>query len=181
MVYSLTFKSSDASVIRLGLELGESEEELDISYEEINLEIFTRACQTIQAHPQLSHVRRLHIKDGSESFGAEHTISMAGVLWELFGSLGPLDELIIHGFDLRIFLPESEYPVRVFPPVKELTISEVSMYDEERYVDAIVELAKLQYELEKPFERVTVRPWGIPVAMVERLRQWVSVVDCYEL
>ena len=182
MTYSLTFKSTDAAVIRMGFELGESgqiEEELYLHHGEMNLEIFTRACQTIQDLPQLASVRRLHIKDWTEYFGAKYAIHMVGVLQKLFGSLGPLDELSIHGHDLRVFL--SEYPVREFPLVKELRILEVSMFGEERYVDGIVKLAKSQHELERPFERVTVRAWGIPVAMAERLGQWVSVVDCSRL
>ena len=99
----------------------------------------------------------------------------------LFRSLGPLDELTLYGCDLRIVLPEPGYAEGGLPPVKEFTISGVSMFDEERYADAIVGLAKSQHELEKPFERVEVRALGIPVGMAERLRQWVSVVDCYEL
>ena len=180
---SLTFKSSDTTTVKLGFEVTDSlapEEELELSHGEMNLEIFSQACRTIQGHPQLSQIKRLHLKDDTECFGADYAIPIGGAVWELFRSLKPLDELTIYGFDLRILLPESGYSVQVFPPVKELTISEVWMLDKEKCVDAIVGLAKSQHELERPFERVTVRTWGIPVAMVGGLRNWVSVVDCSE-
>ena len=179
MEYSLTFKSSNAAVIRLGFNLGKSEEELDFSHEDLDLLVFTRACQVIQFHPQLSHIRRLHIKDCSESFSYEAAMAMAGVLQEFLGSLGPLDELAIHGFDPHILLPESGYSV--FPPVKELTIAELAMFDEELYADAIVELAKSQHELKKPFERVKIHAREIPATMEERLGPWVSEADCRQL
>ena len=178
---SLTFKSSDATAIKLGFEVTDSlapEEELELSHGEMNLEIFSQACRTIQGHPQLSHIRRLHIRDETQSFGFDYAIPITGVVWGLFRSLGPLDELVIHGFDLRILLPESGYSVEEFPAVKELTISEAWTLDNQRCVDAIVGLAKSQHELGKPFERVTICSWGIPVRMVVGLRFWVSVVDC---
>ena len=180
MTWSLTFKSADAAVIRLGFDLGESGEELDFPHDQLILLVFTQACQTIQCHPQLSHIRRLHIKNQTKSFsfGVEWSIPMAGALQELFGSLGPLDELAVHGFDLRMLLPESGYSV--LPPVKDLTIARVSMVDEEIYnADAIVELARSQHELEKPFERVKIHAWAVPVTMEERLGRWVDEVDLY--
>jgi hypothetical protein len=67
----------------------------------------------------------------------------------------------------------------VFPTVKELMISNPRMADEQECMDAIVELAKSQHELEKPFKRVTVRASGIPATMTERLRQWVGAADRY--
>ena len=179
--YSLTFKSSDSAVIALGFELSDSgsgEEGLNLSHGEMNLEIFAQACRTIQDHPLLSHVKRLHFKDRGGIFGADYALPISDVVVGLFRSLGPLDELTLYGRDLRIDLPESGYAEGGFPPVKEFTISGVAMLDEEQYADAIVGLAKSQHKLEKPFERVTVRAWGIPVTMAERLRQWVSVVDC---
>ena len=183
--YSLTFESSNAAVIRFDFELGGSgraDEELHMSHEEMNVEIFTQACRTIRSHPLLSHLKRLHIKDGSNSFGIERAVPMADVVWELFGSLGPLDELTIQGLDLRLFLTKSRSAGRVFPPVKELTMSDEGIFDDARCMDAIVELAESQYRLEKPFDRVTIRAKRVPaVNMAGRLGQWVGAVDCYEL
>jgi hypothetical protein len=182
--YSLIFQSSDTTVIRLGFELGdpsEEEEELAISREAVKCEVFSRACRTIQDHPLLSHVERLHIVDRTGSLGADRPLVIAEVVGGLFRCLGPLDELVIHGCDPQIFLPEFGRSEWVFPPVRELTISEPRVPDEQRCVDAIVELVKSQRELEKPFQRITVRGSGIPVGLAERLRQWVSVVYCYGL
>ena len=189
---SLTFRSSDATAIKLDFQVidtdeEEEEEDLPMSYGMVNRQIFSRACRAIQGHPLLSHVKRLHFKDktGDRGFSFDYLTPMVGVVWELFRSLGPLDELTIHGFDLRIFLtpftdpPESRHLERVFPSVKELTVSKAWMFDRRQCLDDIVELAKSHHELGKPFERVTVREGEIPTATVERLEQWVSAVDCY--
>ena len=180
--YSLTFKSSDAAVVRFGFELGASLEDLHMSHGEMDLEIFSQACWTIRNHPLLSHVNRLHIKDGSGSFGTDYGMRMADVLWDLLESLGPLDQLTFDGFGLQRLLPESSHVERVFPPVRELTISEECMFDDERRgVDAIVELAVSQHNLEKPFERIRIYARDCPMFIEVWLRQWVGAVDFYEL
>lgn len=179
VTYSLTFKSSDAAVIRFGLQLGKSgedHEDLPMSLERMDLEIFTQGCRTIQSHPLLSHIKRLHIKGESTYFSGTHMVYM---LWELLGSMGPLDELAFHGFDLEELLPEFGSAGRVCPPVKKLTISEEWMFDEERCADVLVRFAQLQHELEKPFERVTIYARDFPAVVAERLRQWVGAVDYY--
>ena len=180
-LYSLTFKSSDSAVITLGFgvtDTASEEESLQMSHGEMNLEIFTQACQTIRGHPLLSHIKRLHFKDRGGIFGVDCALPISDVALGLFRSLGPLDVLTIHGFNLRLLLPQSAYSEGAIPPVKEFTISGARMFDDEGCVDAIVGLAESQHKLEKPFERVAVRASGIPVTMAERLRQWVSVVDC---
>jgi hypothetical protein len=179
--YSLTFQSSDTTVIRLGFELGKScgdEEEFSFSHEATNFEIFSQACRTIRDHPLLSHVKRLHIVDRTGSFGADRPQDIAEVVRELFSSLGPLDELVIHGCNLQIFLPEFGCFERALPPVKELTILELRVPDGQWYMNAIVELAELQHGLGKPFKRVTVCGSGIPGGLADKLRQWVSAADC---
>ena len=189
ITYSLTFRSSDAAVITLGFDATETwvgGGQLELSRGEMHLEIFSQACRTIRGHPLLSHVKRLHLEDKTGILGADNVIPMAGVVRDLFRALGPLDELGVYGFDLQIFLapfidlPGFQHFQPIFPPVKELTISEW-MPDEPRYTDAIVELAKSQHDLGKPFERVTFRANEIPMALVEGLKQWVNVVDCHEL
>jgi hypothetical protein len=185
ITYYLTFQSSNGTIIQLGFEVagsGEEEGEFALSHEEMILKIFSQACRTIRDHPLLSHVKRLHIEDGTESFGAEYTIVIGDVVSGLFRSLGPLEELTIHGCDLRIFLapylPEFEYTEPVIPLVKELTISVTWVFDGQQCADAIVELAKSQHELEKPFERVMIRARGIPALTAKRLGQWVGTADC---
>ena len=188
---SLTLRSSDATAIKSNLQVAyadgeEEEEEPPMSCEMMNCQIFSQACRAIQGHPLLSHVKRLHFKDQTGDLGVDYVIPMAEVVRELFRSLGPLDELTIHGFDLRTFLasfidlPEFRHFERVFPSVKVLVISEARMFDEQHCVDGIVELAKSHHQLGKPFERVTVRAREIPTA-AERLRQWVGGADCHEL
>ena len=194
IAYSLTFQTSDATVIRLGFELtdtgrGEEEEEedFDLTWEEMHLEIFSQACKTIQAHPLLSHVKRLHIKDRTGAWGLNNLISAAKMVGDLFKSLGPLDKFTINSFDLQIFLaPFVDAPQfwrfeRVFPPVKELTVSVTSLDEERRCLDAVVELAKSRHKLGIPFERVTVRAREVSADMMRRLREWVSAAECCEM
>ena len=121
------------------------------------------------------------------TFGTDLMIPMANVVQVLFRSLGPLEELVIHGFDLEIFLapfivlPEFQRFQRMFPSAKELTILEKWMTDKQRCADAIIELAMSQHNLGKPFERVTFHASEVPTALAERLRRWVNVADCFEL
>ena len=186
VAYSLDFRSSDATVISLGFEvtraLGFAVEPLLLTSERMTLEIFSQACRTIRDLPLLSHLKGLHIEGNAGALD----LNCVDVVGDLFRSLGPLDELTIDGFDIHIFLapyidlPEFQHFQRVFPSVKELTITERAD-DEERCPGAIVELAKSQHELGKPFERVTFHANWLPAALAERLRQWVSVADCHEL
>ena len=177
---SLTFRSSDTTVIKLGFEVpGKDEGGAALSREQINLTIFARACQVVGSHPLLSHIKRLRFKDETRLFDTKHRISMAHAVRGLFLSLGPLDELTVRGCDLQIFLLPF-VNLGGFPHVKELTISKALIVDEEQCVGDIVKLAKLQHELQRPFERVTVSARGIPAAMAERLGQWVGAVDCHE-
>jgi hypothetical protein len=184
VTYSLTFQSSDATVLNLVSEVIDTGAEV-FPLGEINLQIFSQACSTICGHPLFSHVKRLHIKDKTGTLGVGFVPPLVDVVGELFRRLGPLDEFTIHGCDLQIFLapfinlPEFQYFVRVFPYVKNLTISEARMVDQQRCMDGLVELVKSQYEAGKPFERVTVCTGGIPLA--KRLVQWVGAVDCGEL
>lgn len=191
ITYSLIFQSSDATVITMYFEAfdadAEEEEGLVLHCGDINLEVFSQVCRSIRSHPLLFRIKRLHIKDKTGTLGTHHSPLMADMAGELFRSLPPLDKLTIHGCDLQTFLapftdvPEFGHFEKVFPPVKELTISVARMVNEQRCVDAVVELAKLQHELGTPFEHVTFLARGVPTAMVERMRQWISVVDCCEL
>ena len=105
ITYSLTFRSSDATVIKFGFEVTDiSGKGWGLSYEEMHLKIFSQACRIIRDHPLLSHVKRFHINDKTGTLGTDHAMPMAEVVRDLFGSLGPLDELIINSFHLQVFL-----------------------------------------------------------------------------
>jgi hypothetical protein len=110
---------------------------------------------------------------------------MAQEVESLFKSLGPLDWLTIDGSDLHaVFfasqLGELEQPI-VFPSIKELGISRLPTgSDGEACMEAIVGLAESQHAKGIPFERVKIHATAFPAEIVEELRRWVGVVDCYE-
>ena len=190
----LTFRSSDASVVRLAFgvnktEEEEEEEESNMSLAAIGWEIFSQALTTIRGHPQLSHVKRLHIKYQAALWGIFEVLPMVINIQELFNSLGPLDELTIGGCDLHVFLANFVDHVKLdnlaepflFPRVKDLMILHPLMEAREmECMQGIVELAKAQHARGIPFERVTVRVWRLPRGMAEELERWVGVVDCRE-
>ena len=185
---SLTFQSSDTTTIELRFQVYDSGEDGEYTpFSEMDRDLFSRACGTIQDHPSLSHVKRLRLKYETAVSHIAQAIPMSDDVGELFDSMGPLDELIIHGCDLHIFLgsfldfPDNLETHVSFPHIKELTISHPSMeINEEECLDAIVDLAESHDELGIPFERVTVRAERLPVGMAERLGKWVAVVECYE-
>ena len=185
---SLTFQSSEATVVELGFEVNGTDlgEELDIPSAEIDRETFCQALKTIRDHPLVSHVKRLRIEYRAALSSGYEMLRMAGEVRDLFNSLGPLDKLAISGCDLHIFLatfldePALKQPI-VFPQIKDLAIFHPEMdVDEMECMGAIVELAKSQHTLGIPFERVTVRMWSLPVGMAEELGRWVSAVDLHE-
>ena len=188
----LSFRSSDASVVRLGFEVSETEgdeDESSMSLTAIGWEIFSRALTTIQVHPQLSHVKRLHIEYRAALWGTFEWRPMAIKVEELFNSLGPLDELTICGCDLHIFLAsfvdhmgvDNSAGPFLFPWIKDLKILHPLMEAREmECMHGIVEFVKAQHARGIPFERVTVRMWSLPRGMAEELGRWVGVVDYRE-
>ena len=193
---SLTFQSSDTAIIAIKFRVfgigslhGRSE------LEKIGWEAFGQACETIRAHPRLSHVKRLHIKHRA-ALGTldDLLVELVEQLGGLFGSLGPLDELTIHGCDQHIFLapflnhldprwlgfkdPIASFASK-FPQVRELTISHPWIEKYERgFMDGIVELAASLHKRGKPFACMKVRARVLP--QVEELRRWVGTVDLHE-
>jgi hypothetical protein len=161
---------------------GTDEEELDLTWAGMHLDIFYQSCSTIRARSLLPHLKCLYIRDW-RTLDANCVLPLG----ELFTFLGPLDELTIGGCDPQAFLTpffdRSRYRSceRVFPHVKKLRISEGQMVYKQHCFDAIVELAKSQHEQEKPFKHVTVLASEIPEGTVEKLREWVSTVDCDEI
>ena len=184
---SLAFRSPDGPTIRLGfcvISTGVEEEELELSWGELDLAIISQAFSTIRCHPLLSHLKRLHIQDALGNLGNGCELPMAGVVGDLFRCLGPLDVLTINGWDAAMFLapfidlPKFRHFERVFPHVKQFTILEGRMDDYPRFMDALVELAKSKHEKGTPFEHVTVEAIEIPAGTEERLEEWVSTVRC---
>ena len=191
LTHSLTFQSSDATVIKLGVCVFDTKAEgggSDLSYEGVRFKLFSQACQTIQGHPLLSHIKRLHIKGRAGISCANYLQRTAAVVVELLGSLGPLDKLTIYGCDPEIFLipymgSENWFQLgQVFPPVKELAISNVFI-STKHCIDGLVQLAKEQHKQGKPFKCLTVHTWEftVPMTVTERLREWIGAVYCYQM
>ena len=181
----LTFRSSDASDIKFGYEL------LCLDRQKFYRMALLEAARSIRAHPLLSRTKPLRITYRDAISDAEQVAGLAQEVGELFGSMGPLDELTIEGCDLNVYLAPflcpgeesglSMQPIK-FPIVKRLTISRPLVRSNgERCMEAIVELAKSQRAKGIPFERVTVRGSVIPATMAERLMEWVGEAICCEL
>ena len=175
---SLTFKSPDGSIISLGLKVHMEEEDLDSTWGEVDsLLIVSQAFSTIRSHPLLSHLKHLYLRDWTMNLGCDCVLPMVKAVGDLFRRLGPLDVLTINGWDATVFLapfidlPQFRHFERVFPHVEQLTILHGRMDDYPRCMDAIVELAKSQYEKGKPFKRVivTVGSMEIPAGMKESI------------
>ena len=189
--YSLSFRSSDTTVLRLGFGVSNRatrEDDLGMPFGEMNAKAFSQACATIRNHPSLSHLKRLRVKHRAPCLDTNCSLSMARAFGDLLGSLGPLDELVIGGDPLTYLLPFLHlvlptYSELVFPQVKELTISgSRTGFDDPQCVDAIVGLARSQHELGIPFERMLVRSRPDPAAnLAEKLRQWVGVANWSEI
>ena len=180
----ITFRSSDESDIELSFGVSETDEdELEMSFGEIITKVFSQALVAIWTHPQLSHIKRLHIKYRATPPAILQVLDMAAGIETLFGSIGDLDKLTIEGGDLLTYFSGfgkwDGLPQLVFPPIKELTILH-PLTDDEDCLDAIVALAESQHAKGIPFERATVRASVLPVAMAERLGQWVGIANCCE-
>jgi hypothetical protein len=183
--FSLTFQSPDATVTRLGFEAAATRG-YDGDLLELYCKAFSRASRTIRDHPLLANVKRLHFNHSFYLFGCAQRRLIAHEVGQLFKSVGPLEELTFDCCDLRSYLifldlPEPydiEQPV-AFPAVKELTILHPVTPRNERTA-IIVRLAKSQYALGVPFERVTVRMENLPTAIAEGLGPWVGAVDVCE-
>ena len=109
----LTLQSLDTTVIKLTLRISASnanEEELYIPFEEMSCEIFARAHRTIRDHPLLSQVKRLRVRCRTAISNPYHFPRMADEVGRLSNSVGPLDELIVHGCDLHIYITPFLHP-----------------------------------------------------------------------
>ena len=185
----LTFRYADATIIELCFEVVDEDNfGFYLPSEEIQDELLTQSVRTVQNHPQLPNVKRLHVCHSFRALCSVKPSHIAGEIGRLLVSVGPLDELTIYRCDLRPYFdpfpifPEDyiDEPV-VFPQIKEFTISHPECSSDEQCKATIVGLAKSQHTLGVPFERVVIRRESMPPGMEEGLRPWVGSVEyCYE-
>jgi hypothetical protein len=185
----LTFLSPGPAVLALGFNVistyyEDEDDEFVMTLEERYTEIVSQASMTIRTHPLLANIKRLSIRDRYITWDSDQLTQIAGEIWQLLESMGPLDALILDVHDLRPYLapfldlPEFRDMDRPggFPPTRKLMIAQPS--PEPEYMAAVVELAKSQHALGVPFERVTIHVENYLPEMVERLNPWVGVVYC---
>jgi hypothetical protein len=181
--FSLTFRSSDATVIELGFEITASDQQDRGFLEDTHYKVFSRASKTIRDHPLLANVRRLHFDHNAYLFGSTQRGLIANQIGRIFKSVGPLEKLAIVGCDLRSYFipffdsPEIEQPV-TFPRVEELTVLHPLPASQKACMSAIVGLAKSQHALGVPFKRVAVYMTRLPKPMAVELGKWVETVHC---
>ena len=191
---SLTFRSHNTDVLSLDLQFIDSEyydeeDEFQTPLEDLHYEVFRQASRTIQDHPLLANVERLRINHKAFIIGTEEFQRFSDDLARLFKSVGPLEELTMDSCDLHLYYNPFPNPLELydterlveFPPIRELVISHpLHTDDNETCISTIVELARSQHALGKPFERMTVRMSGDSAMMAERLAPWVGAVECYD-
>jgi len=185
---SIAFRSSDRATLELSYihySAGdEDEDDMNTIFNEWLPCVFSQASRTIRNHPLLADVRRLWIRGGGLVAGdLELATSDVGLL---LGSMGPLEEVILVGCDLRPYLdtflgtPHSPNPIQPasFPSVKKLVITDPvqSFHDDEVFAAAIVELARSQHSRGIPFECMKFNT-GVPSLVMEELASFVGTVE----
>jgi len=174
VVCSLTFRSADTTAITFRFQVDEGDE----TPETFSCDVFYKACGAILDLPLLASIKHLHIY-GLLNIDMGSTARIAHKFGGLLRSLGPLEELTIYRCDMRPYF--LYYPEIVgYPPVRVLTLFDPWNTLVEDVGRGLVELAKAQYELGVPFERVVIRSYD-PLADVDvenRLRLWVGAVTC---
>jgi len=164
---------------------GEAKYERKVISKERLPSIFSQAFQTIRDHPLLANVKHLHIRGGNIVAGNLELVTHA--VGRLFGTMGPLKNLILDGCDLRSCLdPFLDAPLfskaihpTSFPPIKSLTIINPvqSFYHDKVYAAAIVAFVRSQYMRRMPFERVDLHT-RVPPLMIDELGAFVDTVEC---
>jgi hypothetical protein len=174
----LSFLSPDPNVIELCFQVtDEDNDDLGPPSEEMCDMAFTQAMETVGNHPQLANLKRLCVRHNYRLLDTMEILNFTDEVGQLFGSMGPLDELTISHSDLRpYFLPPFEEPV-TFPKIKELTISHPIYISPEKHKTAIVAFARRQHALGIPLERVIIRGGCMPAGLEEGLRQLVGSVE----
>ena len=191
---SVTFRSPDATVLRLVFKVAASDDDEDeedqMNFLDVHYGAFSQASRTIRNHPHLASVKRLCIHHRAILSHSDQLTRTANEVGLLFKSMGPLEELSLEYCDIQAYLrpllsSQEHHDMEqhaVFPPVKEFRITHPSMAHNSRgaCMETIVEFAKSRHELGVPFERLTICMERLPAAMAEKLGPWVGVVDCYE-
>ena len=185
---SLTFQSVDSTVIKLHFEVAEDRDpdiyELETSFTAMYLFTFCGASQTIGIRSPLANIKRLHMYGPRNLDDDSWIMNIGDKFRELIESLRHLEELTICRCDMRPYPfvywgKRGGYQGQVsYPPIKALTISYPSNIRNGEFVEDLVELARGQHERGMPFERVTIRMYGLPAEMEKSLRPWVGTVDC---
>ena len=187
MLCSITFLSPDSATLELGYRIIEPDDE-DYVTPPLGAEYFrvlSQASKAIQNHPLLANVKRLRIRDWHTPISLNQLTSVAYEIGELFGSMGPLEELTLAASDLQPYLaPFVDLPNfdnlkqwYVYPQIKSLSIADRQKSLGAASKDAIVEFAKSQDALGVPFEWVEFSLEEPPLDMAERLQPWVGAVD----
>ena len=173
---TLTFRSSDMSVINLGFEF------LMDPNKYCPYPSRVKATRTIRDHPQLANIKRFSICQNFffDSIKVQDVANEVGLLFRYFNAL---DALTIYCCDLRPYFHSFlDFTVGIreparFPSIKTLTIVRPFGLSDEQFTSAIVGLAKMQYASETPLERVVIQRGRMPVGMEEGLRPWVGSVE----
>jgi len=185
----ITFQSSDATILRLGFQINESddeEEEFQMSFEEIHYQVFHQASRTIRDHPLLEDVKCLSIDHSILVVNSDHFPRFSEDVEGLFKSVGSLEQLTAFGCDLNLYfgpLPESpeSHTLTALPPIRKLAIAHpLYKRNKELCMEAIVGIAKSRHALGIPFEHIAVRMEKLPKVMAERLGPWVGTAECQE-
>ena len=188
---SLTLRSADTTVIRLGFEVARDGEDSSnhLKWERSFAKmcsVTSEASWTIQDPRLLKSVKRLHMYGYPPLDPDLRRIKrVANELGRLLQSLGPLEELAICRCDIRPYFYPFSHPKYygfegqfTYPPIKVMSISHPMCAAHGNLAVGLVNLAMAKHELGEPFERVTVRMYEPPADMDEKLRPWVGVVDC---
>ena len=104
---TLTFRSPDMTVIKLGLEVSGNIGDgngLQMTLEEMAPEVFSQATRTVRDHPLFPNIKRLHIGGGVFILDYAQLRGMGNEFGRLFETVGPLDELTPRGVDLHPYL-----------------------------------------------------------------------------
>lgn len=191
---SLTFLFMDETTIELGFTaLFASGSGGTITHpEQMACKLLLDACRSIQDYPGPTDIKHLHIKCEVVIGDPCYVSKVVEELGRLASHLEPLDKLTLHGCVLHVCLllppchqgfsdPQKAIP---FPQTQELTISNPLMSENDegdpKWLDGIVERAKLQHDRGIPFKRVVVCAGVIPDLLFEKLDMWVHSVDCSE-
>ena len=110
---SLTFRSPDATVIKLHFVLAQDEdgyEEYEDRLEvlaEMYWKVLSQACRTIRDSTLLTNFKRFRISCISPFTRRAQTIGATNEVRQLFKSIGPLEELVLHRCHMGAYLASS--------------------------------------------------------------------------